>query len=91
MPAVGEAPLELVKERKMKKFTVFARYEPTTDDVARKYCPPKQLAALRDTVIYSTADARGVICRFSWWMRSRPTRRNRRVTINCFTRPLVWI
>lgn len=71
-------------------FTLYARKEPTTDATCLRYCPPKQLAALRDVVLYADQAATKPVARYSALM-TRPTRRNRYVNHNCARFALVWL
>ena len=69
--------------------TVYARYEPTTDAVYLE-----RLAGLnkkRDVVIYRDAECTEVKARFSWHFKSKPTRRSKRVMLNCYQWALEWV
>lgn len=69
---------------------VFARREPTTDDVVRKYASAVAATA-QDVQVYKDEACTVPFCRFRWDSASRPTRRNKRVTINCWVWGLVWL
>ncbi len=75
----------------MNLLTVFARREPTTDDVARRYMPARQLARCRDTVIYRDRACRRFFCRIPWHYRANPRRNTRFITLNCFRWRLVHL
>ncbi len=73
-------------------FTVYARHEPTDDSVAIQHLDPKTLATCKDVVIYHDRNCSSRYARFPWFYNlSKPTRRNRFVTLNCFRYRLVWI
>lgn len=70
--------------------TVYARHEPTNDSAAMQYLDAKTLATCKDVIIYHDRRSRHVYARFPFYQ-SKPARRNRYVTINCFRYRLVWV
>ena len=74
------------------QFTVYARYEQTTDSVAIRYLDAKTLATCKDVVVYHDQQCRSFFATFPWhYFKSKPTKRNRYVTLNCFRYRLVWL
>lgn len=69
---------------------VFARYEPTTDPVAKANLCRADLARARDVAIYRDAAATQGFARFNCGSK-RPTRRTSVVTLNCWNWALHWI
>lgn len=69
-------------------FTLYAKREPTSDDILKKYAPN---AKKFDVVIYSDKEGQNKKCVFRWDLSSKPTRRNKYVMINCFRYKLEWI
>lgn len=69
---------------------VFARQEPTTDRVVLTHAPDFAKSA-RDVQVYKDEACTVPFCRFGWDSASRPTKRNKRVTINCWFWSLVWL
>jgi len=72
----------------MKKFIKYARKEPTTDDVVKKYGQPEKVY---DVQLYDDRAAKHPYARFVWNSSAKPTRRNKRVVVNCFTWTLKWL
>jgi len=73
-------------------FTVYARQEPTDDSIAIKYLDTKTLATCKDVIIYHDRKCKRFYANFPWFYNlSKPTRRNRYITINCFRYNLVWV
>jgi hypothetical protein len=71
---------------------VYARHEPTDDSVAIQHLDAKTLAMCKDVIIYHDRKCRRFYANFPWFYNpSKPTRRNRYVTINCFRYRLVWV
>lgn len=68
--------------------TLYARKEPTTDDVLKSFAPN---AKKFDVAIYSDKQAQNKKCVFRWDLSNKPTRRNKYVVINCFRYKLEWI
>ena len=76
--------------------TVYARLEPTTDSATAamirsnpRWANPQRH---RDVVIYHDKGCRRFYCRFPWhYDQSKPTRRNKYVTVNCYRYALVWL
>ena len=70
--------------------TLFARYEPTTDPVARAYLPAQQLDKARDVQIYRDDACTQPAARYRFGS-TRPTRSSRTVMHNCFRYALTWL
>lgn len=68
--------------------TLYARKEPSTDEILLKYAPN---AKRFDVVIYSDNFAQNKKCVYRWDLSSKPTRRNKYVTINCYKCKLEWL
>lgn len=74
------------------QFTVYARHEPTTDTVAIQYLDAKTLAPCKDVVVYHDRRCRSFDAAFPWfYSKSKPTRGNRYVILNCFRYRLIWV
>lgn len=69
-------------------FTIYARKEPTTDDVLLKYAPG---AKKFDVVLYADREGKLKKGTYRWDLSSKPTRRNKFVNFNCFRYRLEWI
>lgn len=67
---------------------VYARHEPSTDKVLRKYAPN---AKKSDVVVYRDAGCKRMFCRFPWYFSNKPTRRRKTVMLNCFYWALNWV
>lgn len=69
---------------------LYLRREPTTDSELKR-CAPK--ARRFDVVAYaSRADAAKRKAKACWsWYQSKPTKRRRRVTLNCWQWRVVWL
>ncbi len=61
----------------------------TSDSLTRKHPAPLS-EAQRDVVARNTPDGE-ILGRWPWFSLTKPTRRNRYVTLNCVTRPCVWL
>lgn len=68
--------------------TVYARKEPTTDEVTLKYAPEQKRF---DVQVYKDKAGKMPFARFMWHYKSIPTKRNKYVTINCFKWAIEWI
>lgn len=68
--------------------TVYAKLEPTTDEVTLKYFPETDK---KDVQIYRDEACTDPFARFPWHYSSRPTLRNKYVTLNCYRWKLQWI
>lgn len=68
--------------------TIYARKEPSTDEILLKYAPNQKEF---DVAIYSDKLAQHKKCVIRWDLSSKPTRRNKWLTINCFRYRLEWI
>ncbi len=73
---------------KMKRFTVYARKERTTDSTTLTHFPNSKK---EDVQIYRDRQAKIPFARFTWGMKNTPTKRNKYVTLNCFKYNLEWI
>ncbi|KVP96808.1 hypothetical protein WJ97_13085 [Burkholderia ubonensis] len=70
----------------MSLLTVFARREPTVDQVALTHgCADK-----KDTVFYRDAQCTDVIARKPWYQSGHPRKNSKAVTLNCFRWKLQW-
>lgn len=69
---------------------VFARYEPTTDPIAKANLCRADLARALDVAIYRDAAATQRMARFNS-DRKRPNRRNKVVTLNCWKWAIEWM
>jgi len=58
---------------------------------ARTLAQPASLAASQRDVVARTSPDGEPVARWPWHYASKPTRRNRRVTLNCVTRPVIWL
>lgn len=72
----------------MKSFIKYARKEPTTGDVVKQYGQPGKVY---DVQLYDDRAAKCPYARFVWSSSGKPTRRNKKVTVNCFTWELHWL
>lgn len=70
------------------QLTLYARKEPSTDEILLKYAPHQKEF---DVVLYG--DKAGTIKKgvYRWDLSSKPTRRNKFVNFNCFRYRLEWI
>jgi hypothetical protein len=70
--------------------TIFARKEPTTDPVARKYLAPGYVAKLSDVVFYKDKKCSEPYAR--WAHHCHPPRKGqKRVTLNCWQWAVEWV
>ena len=60
-----------------------------TDDTTLLRANVKMRSVHRDVVAY-TATGGAPMARWTWWG-SKPTRRNKRVMLDCVTRPVIWL
>jgi hypothetical protein len=67
-------------------FTLYARREPSTDDVLARYAPK---ARKTDVVLYTDAACTEPKARFRWDY--APTRRKRTIIFNCWRWRLEWV
>lgn len=65
---------------------LYARLEPTTDEVLLRQHPRSKR---RDTVIYNDPKRTEVKARIPWHHKNRPVSRNY-VTLNCYRYHLIW-
>ena len=68
--------------------TIYVRREPTTDSVARRYCPT---SSHMDWVFYGSAEATTPVARVPWYYSNGPRRSRKTYVINCFRYRLVWL
>ena len=66
---------------------IYARQEPTTDDIINKYHPKNNK---KDTVFYHDKDCKQKYCRIPWHHSNRPVSR-KTVTLNCFNYQIEWV
>ncbi len=71
----------------MELITVFARKEPTTDDVTLKYGPQGK----KDTVFYRDRDCKHIFVRKPWYQSGQPTKATKTVQLNCFRWAVQWL
>jgi hypothetical protein len=67
---------------------VYAKKERSTDPVLNELEPKHKR---QDVVIYKDRECKEIYCRFRWDKSNKPTKRNRWVTINCYTYRLEWL
>lgn len=67
---------------------LYLRREPTTDGVLLEQCPN---ARRFDVVAYADPAATVRKARWPWHYSTKPDRRYRRVTLNCFIWRAVWL
>lgn len=70
--------------------TLFARSEPTTDAVCKKYLPPARLKTATDVQLYYDRSCTRPAARFRYGMQ-RPNRSSRTVVLNCWRYLLEWL
>lgn len=70
--------------------TLFARYEPTTDPVAKAYLTAAHLKQVRDVQLYRDPACTQPAARYRCGM-TRPTRSSLTVMHNCFRYSLTWL
>jgi len=70
--------------------SVYLRKEPTTDDVSRKMFP-KESKSWKDVQAYHDKECTKPFGRFMHYYKSKPDRRNKYVTLNCFRYNAVWL
>jgi hypothetical protein len=73
-------------ENTMKLHTVFARKEPTTDEVAKTFGLRK-----KDTVYYHDRACRQMFARKPWYHSGHPTKSTKKVQLNCWPWALQWV
>lgn len=73
--------------QKMQTLSLFARREPTTDAISLAH----GRGNMKDVVLYRTPEATEPVARFGWFQNGCPTRRFKKVTLNCFRYNLVWL
>ena len=80
----------LMPARTHQLIRVFARYEPTTDPIAKANLGRADLARARDVAIYRDSSATQRMARFNC-DRKRPNRRTKVVTLNCWNWSVQWL
>jgi hypothetical protein len=70
----------------MNLLTVWARKEPTTDEVAQAFGLKK-----KDTVFYRDCACKQLFARKPWWQSGHPRRNTRKVHLNCWPWALQWV
>lgn len=70
------------------QLTIYARKEPSTDEILLKYSPYQKEY---DVVLYADKEAKTKRGAFRWDLSNKPTRRNKFVNFNCFRYRLEWI
>lgn len=75
--------------------TVYARHEPTTDrataDMLKVSPQLENCKQQQDVQVYIDQEAKQPHARWPWYYSSKPTRRNKYVTINCHRYRLEWL
>ena len=74
--------------------TIYAKEVPTTDQTSLGHLRPQQLRNRRyyDVVFFASPTAQEICGRVPWhYSKTRPTRRNKKFTLNCVTYDLVWL
>lgn len=67
---------------------LYLRREPTTDAELLRLCPG---TTRRDVVAYADAACTIRKARWPWHYRSKPDKRFKRVTLNCYQWQAVWL
>lgn len=70
--------------------TLFARTEPTTDAVCKKYLSPALLKTATDVQLYYDRSCTRPAARFRYGLR-RPNRSSRTVVLNCWRYLIEWL
>jgi len=73
----------------MTLITVYAKREPTTDSVLKMYGGKSN--GVYDVVVYKDKQCSNVFARIPWHYTSKPTRRNKYITLNCYKWRLEWV
>ena len=83
-----------IQERRVRKpkpfpgmFTLYARYEPTNDELAEKY----GFQHKKDIVLYHDEKCTEQASRYPWHYRSKPNRTSKVVMHNCYWSKLIWL
>lgn len=74
--------------------TVYAKREPTTDPILNDPTADLMLnhpKGKQDVQIYRDRECKTPFVRFLWWQKSKPDRRYRYITLNCYKWRLRWI
>lgn len=69
---------------------IYLRKERTTEPYTLRQ-PAPLAPSQRDVVAYLDPEATERAGRWPWLYSSKPTRRNNYITLNCVTRPVVWL
>ena len=78
-----------MKPKPFKLLTLYLRREPTTDLILAG----TPIVTRFDVAAYVSRDTKNIVpkTRWRWDMASKPTRRNKRVRVNCFQWAVVWL
>jgi hypothetical protein len=68
--------------------SVYARLEPTTDEVLIKY-DPKRVLKKMDVQVYKDEECTIPFGRYTWWQ-DQPIQSDKTVVLNCYRWNLVW-
>ena len=67
---------------------LYARKEPTTDDVLKKYAPN---AKRYDVCLYKDEAATELYARYTWFSTPKPNKRTKTVSLNSVRWALIWL
>ena len=70
---------------------LYLRREPTTDPLMLERYAHLPAQGKLDVVAYKDAACSKRVARWPWHIKSRPDRRFKRITLNCVSRPVVWL
>lgn len=73
--------------KKIKLIKVYARRENTNE---LPHANPDGIVC-KDVQVYRDRAAKKPFARFAWYSSTKPTRRNKYVTLNCYKWELVWL
>lgn len=71
--------------------TLYLRREPTRDPILAKAAGQIPACARLDVVAYRDAACTVAAARWNWFFRSRPDRRYKHVTMNCYRWRTKWL
>lgn len=75
--------------------TIYLRKESTNDELLRNpsfsVSERKELAKNMDVVAYFDENCQSFHCRWVWYWKSTPDKRNKKININCVSRKIVWL
>lgn len=72
----------------MTKLTLYAKAVPTDDWILLGFVPNTKK---KDVQIYKDKKGTNPFVKIAWWHKSKPTKRNKYITLNCFKYNLTWI